>query len=634
MRDQGCVRCSPGPWLAALLASVVLVALHDADASAALNPSAGVSSAPGQCSAGARTLAPYGSRMYPDTGNGGYTSMHTDVHLLYDAARNRFLPGNHVVLGEQATQCLSSFTLDFERTSANRTAGPNMTVESVSVNGRPATFKFVQPTYPGDPNGPGDLNPQAHEASQTNPVGGPAHNPLPPACSPELLTEEPSQRDSLDGRQCPANKLLITPAAPLGAGSSFTVAVYYSGRPGVHNDGDGTVEGWFHSGAGSFVATEPVGSEDWMPLNDHPSAKPTYDFFETVEQGKVAIAGGVLGEVMRNPPSSQFPGGSVTWHWHSAAPIASYLVQSSVGDYELSARIASSGITYYTAQDESIPPAQRSRNRALIDTQPEITEFESRWGGPFPFASDGSLVGTSTEFTSDEEMQTMISFSASTVELPVLWHENFHQWWGDNVSEGGYEMTFFKEGLAEWMESYVFPARRLEPAAFDAFLARRFNRTYRSGGSFWTVAPSEPFPYSLFESPPTYERPAAAYEALHQILGEPRFAQALAQIQQEHGGASVSEAQLEATFQGWLPVQSAACHARLAEFFSEWFDTAYPPGGGANRPEITGPGLAGHDFYEGGCSRGGLANEGASGSPAEAGALPPETEPRGQRRAP
>ena len=30
----------------------------------------------------------------------------------------------------------------------------------------------------------------------------------------------------------------------------------------------------------------------------------------------------------------------------------------------------------------------------------------------------------------------------------------------------------------------------------------------------------------------------------------------------------------------------------------EWFYTAYPPGdGGANRPQITGPGLAGPGFY-------------------------------------
>ncbi|MCW2910765.1 MAG: metallopeptidase, partial [Actinomycetia bacterium] len=114
------------------------------------------------CTAGAHTLSPPGSRLYPDTGNGGYTSLHTDVHLVYDATTNRFLSGNHVTVTDQATQCLSSFSLDFERRSVNRTAGPDMTVTSVRVNGRPASFTFVQPTYPGDPHGPNDPNPLAH----------------------------------------------------------------------------------------------------------------------------------------------------------------------------------------------------------------------------------------------------------------------------------------------------------------------------------------------------------------------------------------------------------------------------------------------------------------------------------------
>ena len=67
------------------------------------------------CRAGAHTLAPPGSHLYPDTGNGGYLSVHTLVHLVYDAAANRFLPGNRVMLTDRATQCLSSFSLDFER---------------------------------------------------------------------------------------------------------------------------------------------------------------------------------------------------------------------------------------------------------------------------------------------------------------------------------------------------------------------------------------------------------------------------------------------------------------------------------------------------------------------------------------
>jgi hypothetical protein len=558
----------------------------------------------GSCTAGAHTLSPPGSILYPETGNGGYTSLHTLVHLVYYSSTNRFVPGNRVVLTDRATQCLTSFSLDFERRSANTSAGPDMTVSSVTVNGRPARFGFVQPTYPGDPNGPGDPNPAAHEASQTNPVGGPGHNPLPPACSPELPNTN-AAANSLDGTQCPANKLVITPRAPIRDGSVFTVTVRYTGRPGVHNDGDGTTEGWFRAPDGGFVTTEPVGSEDWMPLNDYPAAKPTYDFSDTVAKGRSVIANGVLVSVRHHPASRQFPGGSATWNWHAGMPVASYLVEDSIGNYSLTSRIAN-GIRFYQAQDTAISAAQQKKNLAIMDMQPDITRFESQFNGPFPFASDGIIVGT-PQAGFEEEMETMITFAGGTIDTDTLYHENMHQWWGDNVSEGGYRMTFFKEGLATLAE-FLYHARLAEDAAggpssakgraaFQASLVSQFNKIYGSAGDFWTVAPSNPEPFGLFSGSSTYNRPGAAYIALRQILGPGNFTGALRQIQRSYGGGSISEAQFEAVFHRWLPGHSSACQARLSQFFTQWFDTAYPPGGGAHRPKITGPGLDGPGFY-------------------------------------
>ena len=383
--------------------------------------SAGVAAADSgaACSPGAHTLAPVGSHMYPETGNGGYTSVHTDVHMVYDADTNIFLPGNHVTLTDRATQCLTSFSLDFERTSANTTDGPDMTVNSVTVDGQPATFTFVQPTYPGDPNGQDDPDPLAHEASQNNPVGGPANNPLPPACSPGLPNTDVAP-DSMDGTQCPANKLVITPQAPIKDNRTFTVVVTYTGRPGVHNDGDGTTEGWFRATGGSFVTTEPVGTEDWMPLNDYPTAKPTYDFYDTVNAGKTTIANGDLVSVTQHAPDANFPAGSATYHWHSAATIASYLVEDSVGNYTFSTRLGSDGITYKEAQDTAISPAQQASNKAVMDQQQDITDFQSQFNGPFPFDTNGVAAGTPPA-SFEEEMQTMITFAGGRVSLGTLY---------------------------------------------------------------------------------------------------------------------------------------------------------------------------------------------------------------------
>ena len=156
---------------------------------------------------------------------------------------------------------------------------------------------------------------------------------------------------------------MITPAAPIPTGTTYTVTVNYTGRPGVHVDGDGSTEGWFRINTaaapndGSFVTTEPVGSMAWMPVNNHPSAKPTYDVYDTVPVGKTAIVAGELEtHVVRpgpptsvNPPDANFPGGSWTWHWHSPERISNYLLTNSIGSYDLTARIGPlTGIRYYT----------------------------------------------------------------------------------------------------------------------------------------------------------------------------------------------------------------------------------------------------------------------------------------------
>src|SRR5207244_9576763 len=126
----------------------------------------------------------------------------------------------------------------------------------------------------------------------------------------------------------------------------------------------------------AFVTTEPVGSEDWMPLNDYPAAKPLYDFSDTVSAGKTVLANGVLVSVKRNPASAEFPGGSVTWNWHSPAPVASYLVENSVGNYHLTERAADNGTKYFEAQASAIPAKQRKKNLAIMNQIGRAAERE------------------------------------------------------------------------------------------------------------------------------------------------------------------------------------------------------------------------------------------------------------------
>jgi Peptidase family M1 domain len=590
-------------------------------------------SAAEDCTPGARTLVSPGDRVYPEAGNGGYKSVHSDVYLQYDAIADQLLPGTHVDLQQRSTQCLSEFSLDLDTNSGFTVVvnnqpvdvGTHLTVGTVTINGQPATFTFKQPTYPGDPKGQDDPDPLAHRTGIEIPVG--PNNPNPPACAPfraqPRANRTPPDPEAND-LPCPATKLVITPAAPIPNGTDFTVTVNYTGRAGQRAQGDGRAEGWFRptNYQGAMVTSEPMGSMTWMPLNDHTRVKPTYDIYDTVTKGKVAIGNGRLVSTGDNPPDANFPNGSTSWHWRSPEPVAAYLVENSMGSFEWSERVGANGVLYYEAQDAAITPARKALNKLAMDNQEDITHFQEGINGTFPFSSNGILVALPAA-SFEEEMQTKIVFVGGTIggnagtNLSTFAHENMHQWWGDNVSYSDHRFTFFKEGQATTAE-YYYTARNAATAAggvgtpagnaaYEASIVNSFNTQYRTtSATYWTVAPSNPTSANLFGNSNTYTRPGISYVALRAVLGKDNYNAALQHIQSAYGGGSISEAQLKSEFHKYMPNQSADCSAQLDEFFREWWDTAYPPGGGINKPALTGPGLNGTNFYnsQGGCTTG------------------------------
>src|SRR5258708_38187062 len=75
------------------------------------------------CSAGAHTLSPPGAPVYPDTGNGGYTRVPTDVPPVYEAPADKIPPRHHVVLTRPAPPGPTGCTPGFQRKAAQTAAG-------------------------------------------------------------------------------------------------------------------------------------------------------------------------------------------------------------------------------------------------------------------------------------------------------------------------------------------------------------------------------------------------------------------------------------------------------------------------------------------------------------------------------
>jgi hypothetical protein len=169
--------------------------------------------------------------------------------------------------------------------------------------------------------------------------------------------------------------------------------------------------------------------------------------------------------------------------------------------------------------------------------------------------------------------------------------------------------------MSEWLHIANIAALAAGPAgsdaykaAFEASISSRWSATNKyntTSTSFWGVAPDNPTTGNLFSTANTYTRPGMSYIALRAILGPDNFRKASTEIQTTYRYGSVVPADEIAIFHKWMPNRSVGCSKKLDAFFKQWWDTSYTgsPAAG-NKPQITGPGLAGGGFYDanGGCS--------------------------------
>lgn len=163
-----------------------------------------------------------GDEYFPCAGNKGYDVRHYDLDLDYAPATKALKA--RAIIAATASQRLTSFNLDLR----------DLAVQSVSVNGVPATF---------------------------------------------------TQADG---------ELVVTPRRSLTARLPFVVTVNYAGTMGQPTDNTGALYGWVAFDDGAFVANEPEGASTWYPVNDVPTDKATYTFAITLPEGTVGVANGKL----------------------------------------------------------------------------------------------------------------------------------------------------------------------------------------------------------------------------------------------------------------------------------------------------------------------------------------------------
>jgi aminopeptidase N len=242
--------------------------------------------------------------------------------------------------------------------------------------------------------------------------------------------------------------LVITPRRALPAGAPFLVTVSdYTAVPTVTDPDDESTTAFFQHSVGSATAGQPNWAHLFLPSNDHPSDKASFDIRFDVPAGETAVGNGVLA-------AKWTAGGRSHFVYVQRQPMATELVQLAVGDYDVTSAGRQSGVylrdvTAKPITDQIVP---------LLGVTPSQLSWMQQRVGSYPFDVYGSLVvqadiGFALETQTLELMDTSwFDFYGQGVWEPTLLHELSHMWFGDSVSPSSWSDLWLNEGHASWYE--------------------------------------------------------------------------------------------------------------------------------------------------------------------------------------
>ncbi|MFB7620606.1 M1 family metallopeptidase [Kitasatospora sp. NPDC056181] len=240
-------------------------------------------------------------------------------------------------------------------------------------------------------------------------------------------------------------KLTVVPARAVRRGAVLRIEVAYSATPRARPPHSG----WVSTPDGFAVAGQPDHAHTVFPCNDHPGDKARFTIDVTAPDGLLGVANGRL-------TATDHPERGLTRRrYESREPMATELVQVSVGDYTVRERTGPGGLPL-----RDVVPAARA---AALEPALALTPGQLRWAeqhlGPFPFETYGLLpVNTDDpdafEFTG-LETQTLTLYKPGFLLQPEpqigshMMHELVHSWFGNSVSPRTWADLWLNEGHAD-----------------------------------------------------------------------------------------------------------------------------------------------------------------------------------------
>ncbi|MEV5437105.1 M1 family metallopeptidase [Streptomyces sp. NPDC052682] len=315
-------------------------------------------------------------------------------------------------------------------------------------------------------------------------------------------------------------KLRITPARPLPARAGVTVCVSYTADPRRALP----QSGWVPTPDGFAVCGQPNLAHTVFPCNDHPSDKADFTFRVTVPAGLRGVASGRL------VSTEQLDGDRTAYTYRSRSPIATEVVQITVGDYVVLDRQGPHGLPLR----DVVPTARAAALEPALSLTPGLVEWIEQRLGAYPFETYGLLpcnndAPDAFDFTG-LETQTLTLYKPNYLlqeEKKIgshMMHELVHSYFGNMVSPATWADLWLNEGHADFYGLLYRYERGWTDSLGLTTLEARMKATYALGDQWrQTSGPvAAPTAATLFDSQ-RYVGGVLVLYALRQQIGEEAF---------------------------------------------------------------------------------------------------------------
>nr|WP_249416428.1 M1 family metallopeptidase [Streptomyces sp. TS71-3] len=311
------------------------------------------------------------------------------------------------------------------------------------------------------------------------------------------------------------DELVVTPAAPIADGSTFTVTVSYTADPAQTRHRDDAISdyGWIPTPDGTILYPQPNGAKMIFPADDHPSLRAPFTFHITTPPDLKAVANGRLAGRTTGAD------GRVRWTYESEQPVTPQYVQLGIGRFTFVDRKGPGGLPVRDVVPDALAaPAEQH----LKLTPGHIAWLEQRLGR-YPFNSYGILVGDTDLGVALETQGLSLIPKADLLGTRVdaetnMVHELTHQWLGDSVALKTWSDLWLSEGHARFYERLYSEAHggdSFEAAMKEAY--RQHDQWRHDVG-----APAEPTEPNLFKKM-RYDGSALVLYALREKVGDATF---------------------------------------------------------------------------------------------------------------